>query len=125
MRSAFRRTLMGLALTTALCSPFVGGNAAADPADESTARGGCGEVRNPSINGARAHWELSCKDGKIHVSGWVEDTDANGRCAKVKAIFASGNTEFSDAACPKGRKVHFSWAHPGSIASVYLFEYDT
>ncbi|MEU5693377.1 hypothetical protein [Actinosynnema sp. NPDC020468] len=88
------------------------------------ARGGCGEVANPSIRGARAHWELSCAGGQIRVSGYVEDTSANGRCAKVKAVFPGGDSEFSEPACPEGNRKHFDWRHPGSTVSVYLFEYE-
>jgi hypothetical protein len=114
-----RAALTGLALVGLSLSGAVTANA-----EGMSAMGGCGEVKNPKTSGAKAHWELSCRDGKIRVSGWVEDTDADGQCAKVKAVFASGNTEFSRAACPKGKRIPFDWAHPGSIASVYLFEYD-
>ena len=93
-----------------------------------TINASCGSVFNVSVgkptNQATAHWELTCKDGKVKVAGWVKDTSADGQCAKVKAVFQGQVTEFSDAACPKNVKKNFSWSHPGSIADVYLFTYD-
>jgi hypothetical protein len=84
----------------------------------------CGTIANPTVPGAKAHWELQCDGGKITVTGWVQDTSADGKCAKVKAVFASGTTEYSNAACPKNDKDGFTWSHPGSIADVYLYTYD-
>lgn len=109
-------TIAALALTPA-AQAAEGGSVAAK-------RGGCGEIRNPKTSGARAHWELSCRGGRITVSGWVQDTDADGQCARVKAVFASGTTEFSERACPKNVKKYFNWSHPGAIADVYLYEFD-
>ncbi|SFQ41826.1 hypothetical protein SAMN05421810_10763 [Amycolatopsis arida] len=87
--------------------------------------GTCGETYDPSVTGAAAHWELSCSDGKIRVKGWVEGTfPPDGMCAKVKARFASGVTEYSGEVGDPWDKVYFDWAHPGQIADVYLFEYD-
>src|SRR5437868_13169958 len=119
-----RRLRTTVVTATALCGLFIWAAPVQASPHPGAARGGCGEVRNPSISGARAHWELSCRNGEITVSGWVEDTSSNGRCAKVKAKFASGNTEYSNAACPKNDRENFRWSHPGSIADVYLYEYD-
>ncbi|MEO5875296.1 MAG: hypothetical protein ABIS86_05085 [Streptosporangiaceae bacterium] len=88
-------------------------------------RGTCGGIYNPATSAGKAHWELDCKDGKITVSGWVQDTNADGRYAKVKAIFEGQITEYSAAACPKNNKKYFSWAHPGSLVDVYLYSYAT
>jgi hypothetical protein len=85
----------------------------------------CGYADDHSISGAKAYWQLSCSGGNVTVSGWVEDTSSNGRCAKVKAQFhRSGDWKFSEAACPKGDRESFSWTQPGSGANVYLYEYD-
>ncbi|WP_182873784.1 hypothetical protein [Microbispora sp. H10670] len=98
-----------------------------EPTDEpgpAKTAAGCGAIKNTTLSGSRAHWELICDGGLITVTGWVQDMDADGRCAKVKAVFASGTTEYSEAACPKGVKKNFTWSHPGAIADVYLYEYD-
>jgi hypothetical protein len=88
-------------------------------------RGGCNDIKNPVIGAGRAHWELSCKDGKITVAGWVKDTRADGQCVKVQAQFEGQITEYSEAACPKNVTRNFRWSHPGSIVDVYLFAYHT
>jgi len=88
-------------------------------------RGSCGDIKNPAIGAGRAHWELHCKDGRITVSGWVQDTRADGQCVKVQAKFEGSITEYSDAACPKNVTRNFRWSHPGSIVDVYLFAYHT
>ena len=55
-----------------------------------TPMGSCGQTFNPSIDGGKAYWQLSCSGGNITMSGWVEDTSANGRCVRVKATFPDG-----------------------------------
>ncbi|GAA3037645.1 hypothetical protein [Streptosporangium longisporum] len=125
----FVKTLLvaGVAAATAFVATPAAYAASPSPqptSDSARVLGGCGQIRNVTTSGARAHWELSCDSGLITVSGWLQDTDADGQCAKVKAVFASGTTEFSSPACPDGVKKHFSWSHPGAIADVYLYEYD-
>ncbi|GEM_PF-3941931 len=90
----------------------------------SASAGVCGEHQDPWISGAKAYWDISCSDGKVTVSGWVEDTAANRRCAKVQAIFPNGDTTFSAPACPKGDREYFQWTSDGHSADVYLYEYD-
>lgn len=95
-----------------------------EPEKAAVPRGTCGQTFNPVTSGAKAHWRLSCYNGAIYVSGWVEDTDADGQCARVKARFANGNVRYSAPACPEGERESFSWSSPGAIADVYLYEYN-
>ncbi|MFE0414996.1 hypothetical protein [Streptomyces tendae] len=94
------------------------------------AAAGCGATLNPSTSGAEAFWEVKCitdSNGAKHVgiAGWVRDTDNDGQCARVKAIFPNGATYYSPQACPKGTKVSFSsgW-RSGALVDAYLYEYD-
>lgn len=122
----FHRAAIGAILTIGLCGAFGGlaPTAVAETADPPHMQGTCGETYDPSTVGAAAHWELSCQDGKIRVKGYVEGTfPPDGQCAKVKARFASGVTEFSGEACGPTEEAYFDWAHPGAIADVYLIEY--
>jgi hypothetical protein len=90
-----------------------------------TVMGTCGQTFSPSTSGAKAYWEVQCSGGRVRISGWVEDTDADGQCAKVKAIWPNGNTYFSPAACPKGNRKSFtSQYNSGNSVSAYLYEYD-
>jgi hypothetical protein len=89
--------------------------------------GTCGGVFNPVVRGgilrrvrAKAHWTLACHGGQITMSGWVEDTLADGKCAQVKAVFSNGNVFYSSKACPKGTRKSFSWSGPGRVADGYL-----
>jgi hypothetical protein len=100
----------------------------AGAASASTARGEaqylpaahCGTSTSPSVRGAKAHWQLSCSKGSVTVSGWVQDTKPDGKCAQVRADFPGGITVFSKRACPEGQKENFSWTYPGDLAEVYL-----
>ncbi|CAL9519184.1 MULTISPECIES: hypothetical protein [unclassified Streptomyces] len=94
------------------------------------AAAGCGATLNPKTSGAEAFWEVKCiteSNGTKHVgiAGWVKDTDNDGQCARVKAIFPNGATYYSPQACPKGTKVNFSsgW-RTGALVDAYLYEYD-
>jgi hypothetical protein len=134
--SNLKMRVAGLAAATAITGGLAIGTATPSSAETSppsphaspravpTPLGTCGGIYNPVIGAGKAHWELSCRDGKITVSGYVQDTRADSQCVKVQAMFEGGITEYSHAACPKGDKRNFSWAHPGSIADVQLFAYD-
>ncbi|WP_181773633.1 hypothetical protein [Amycolatopsis pittospori] len=90
-----------------------------------TTLGTCGQTFSPSTSGAKAYWEVQCSGGRVRISGWVEDTAADGQCAKVKAIWPNGNTYFSPAACPKGNRKGFtSQYNSGNSVNAYLYEYD-
>jgi hypothetical protein len=118
-----RLALCALAVATISGSAIVG-LASPASADGSTIQGTCGQTFNPYTSGARAYWEVQCTSTQIRISGWVEDTAANGRCAKVKAIYPDGYTYYSAAACPKGDREYFSspWRYFRSVNG-YLYEY--
>lgn len=54
------------------------------------------------------------------MSGWVKDTDADGKCARVKGVFNNNIVYQTAGACPKGTVINFSWTAPGTIANGYL-----
>lgn len=81
--------------------------------------GTCGQTFNPSVSGGKAHWDLICSGGNITMSGWVEDTSADGKCAYVTATF-NNNINEQAKACPSGTRTPFSWTHPGTIVDGYL-----
>jgi hypothetical protein len=94
---------------------------------EIVAMGGCGKTFNPDVPGAKAYWEVQCTSKSVRISGWVEDTRADGKCAKVKAIYDDDNdsTYYSRAACPKGERQTFTSPYrPGNSVSAYLYTYD-
>lgn len=88
--------------------------------DEVWPRGSCGDSFHPSVGGGEAYWTLLCHDGHIRMKGWVKDTRADGKCARVKAVFNNNVVHQSSGACPKGTIVQFDWKHPGTIADGYL-----
>lgn len=88
------------------------------------ARAGCGESVSPTTSGAAAHWDILCSAGKITVTGWVSDTSADGQCAAVKVHWADNSWSYSERACPEGTSHNFSLSGYGSIADVYLYEFD-
>ncbi|MFI5801272.1 hypothetical protein [Streptomyces sp. NPDC051561] len=63
------------------------------------------------------NWTVSSPEGKASgtqcdngvVSGWVEDTKADGRCPYVRLTTSSG-TRNSPSAGPMGARVHFSYS---------------
>jgi hypothetical protein len=118
LTSRARRPVMVATAVAALTGGSVLGFA---PAASAQPAGTCGQTFNPSTGGGAARWTLSCSGGKITMAGWVEDTAADGRCARVKAVFSSTVTKISRAACPKGTRQTFSWTYSGSIANGYLY----
>jgi hypothetical protein len=118
LTSRARRPVMVATAVAALAGGSVLGFA---PAASAQPAGTCGQTFNPSTGGGEARWTLSCSGGKITMAGWVEDTDADGRCARVKGIFNGGIVRVTDGACPKGTRVKIYWVHPGTIANGYLY----
>lgn len=84
--------------------------------------GACGETYDPSVNGVKGHWVLSCSAGQITAEGWVEDTQLDGNCVGARAKFASGETEQVQSCDGLGSRAHFKWTDPGAIADVYIYE---
>lgn len=85
-------------------------------------RTGCNDSMDSDVPGGLAHWEASCKKGKITVTGWVKDTRTDGKCARVKA-FIDQKWHYSDKACPSGDTDKFKLTGPGNDAKVYLYTY--
>ncbi|CAM3348039.1 hypothetical protein [Stackebrandtia soli] len=79
----------------------------------------CNQEMSPVVGGARAYWKAECDDGDIFVTGWVEDTSADGKCGQVEALI-NGLWERSRKACPKGEVETFTLSGDGYTAYVYL-----
>lgn len=94
----------------------VGGATAAS----ASTTGVCGEIFNPSTSGGKAHWTLSCSNGRIYMDGYVTDTSSDGKCAQVKGVFSDA-TYFTPRVCPSGNRYDFHWNGPGQLANGYLF----
>jgi hypothetical protein len=86
-----------------------------------TIEGNCGDVFTPEINGAKAHWELTCGGGNITMAGWVDDTWSDGRCAYVRGEFQDGAVEIQKDCPADGPREEFKWTHPGNRAYGFLY----
>ncbi|GAB3905636.1 hypothetical protein GCM10029964_101180 [Kibdelosporangium lantanae] len=121
MRGLFLRTGIAAGVFAVVASSA----SAADAAEVPTAVpfASCGATLNPSTGSAHAHWDVTCKNGEVTVSGYVQH-DFGGGCAYVKAVFEGQITEKSAQSCGfwGGPKKSFKWTHPGSIADAYLTE---
>jgi len=83
-------------------------------------QGGCGDTKNPSVNGGAAGWTITCGAGKIRVQGWVKDTDADGKAAEVYGSWGYDNASFGTVrAGGEGTRKNFDKSHKGT--SVYLY----
>ncbi|MFF9022155.1 hypothetical protein [Streptomyces eurythermus] len=105
--SAVRKTL-----TSALSAAVLAGGlavAAAGPASAAT----CPSAAAPVIDGARAAWSLRCSGNKVTVSGWVEDTRADMKCAVVRINAGNGGYE-KKSACGSGVREYFSYTFGGT-----------
>lgn len=98
--------------------------AAEEPPIQQARRGGCGDTLDPEVNGVRGHWTLDCSGGQITVDGDVEDIQYDGNCVGARGEFASGETERTGTCEGYGSRAYFRWTHPGSIADVYIYEYE-
>jgi hypothetical protein len=96
-----------------------------DIASDITAQAGCGQAKDVFVTGGEAHWTISCSQAGATIDGVVIDTDADGKCAFVKAFSdRTGLRVFSpDAkACPKGTKTHFNGLASGATSiSAFLY----
>lgn len=86
--------------------------------------GGCGDTFHPTTQGGEAYWRVSCSGSFVTIRGWVQDTSADGQCARVKAYFPTYGWEYSRPACPRGEVQDFSFTHSGDTVLGYLYEYD-
>lgn len=128
MGIGIRRSMAGLAVAAAGIGALVtSAPATADTSGEQdfVIQGTCGQTFDPQISGAKAYWQVNCRNGNVWINGWVEDTASDGQCAKVKATYPNGDTWFSAPACPKGDRENFaSPAKKGGSVNAYLYEYD-
>ncbi|MCM2517910.1 hypothetical protein NC658_32475 [Streptomyces griseoincarnatus] len=65
----------------------------------------CGTVHTAHIDGASAHWKISCGENRVKVDGWVQDTRRDAMCARVTIDTESGSDW--PQACGKGKRVVF------------------
>ncbi|MCM6779039.1 hypothetical protein NDR87_36760 [Nocardia sp. CDC159] len=91
------------------------------PADAAPLPGTCGDEFKPIVGGdAWAYWKLTCSGGWITMSGWVDDLNADGKCAYVRGEF--NDKTFVAKNCPAtSPKTNFSWSRPGRFANGYLY----
>jgi hypothetical protein len=116
-----------LAVLTVLAAVLLTAPAAnAAPAANTIIAAGCEteEVEiglNPFSPDAEAHWTKCRNNGWTTVDGWVKDTNADGKCAYVYAIFTDGVGKRESArACPKDDVETFYFHEPANDASVYV-----
>ncbi|WP_243789779.1 hypothetical protein [Saccharopolyspora gloriosae] len=118
-KRAMVATAMAASLASVLGGPVASAAHNAAPAQDVAPLSKCGDHGPIDIPGGRADFKLTCKGGKITITGWVLDTAANGKC--VWAYGKVGNNDFkSGKACPKGKSVNFKATGKGSTAKVYL-----
>lgn len=103
----------------ATLSPAVAAHADTEEQDV-TVQTVCGDSINTDIRGAEAYWHATCTSTEITISGWVEDTKANGLCARVRA-YINGKWHYSPKACPAGEVENFVFTGVDRAASVYLY----
>jgi hypothetical protein len=72
--------------------------------------GTCNDSFHPTTSGGEAAWNLVCASGGITIGGWVKDTEADGKCAYIKAFAGNGDSRVPLAqACPNGTLRQYSW----------------
>jgi hypothetical protein len=105
--SAVRKTLMSALSTVVLAGGLAVG--AAGTASAAT----CPSSASPKISGAEASWTLRCSGGSVRVSGWLEDTRMDGKCAVVRGVGGNGESR-SKKACGSGVREQFSYTFAGT-----------
>ncbi|MFH9039916.1 hypothetical protein ACH4FA_11210 [Streptomyces sp. NPDC017966] len=105
--SAVRKTVLSALSTIVLAGGLAVG--AAGTASAAT----CPSTASPKIDGAIAGWSLSCSGGAVRVSGWLEDTRMDGKCAMVRIV--GGNGEYrTKQACGSGVREQFDFTFAGT-----------
>ena len=119
-------SLFALALLLGVSFSFLGGSSNVHAATLDTRAGVVAPhdctVKDVSVGfwgAAEAHWTKCINASSTTVNGWVKDTDADGQCGQVYAIFNNGKTH-SMKACGNGTVKYFNWTEPTVGASVYL-----
>lgn len=124
VRKMLSKGLVTVCAVAGLSMFSLAGTASAAPMAPAMPMAQCGQSYSPTTSQSSAHWDISCRNGEVTVSGWVKH-DFGSDCAKVKAIFEGQITEYSAGSCGfwGGTKQTFRWSHPGSIVDVYLMDY--
>ncbi|GGL15572.1 hypothetical protein [Streptomyces flaveus] len=83
----------------------------------------CPATLSPETDGGAASWSIECVGSKVYIDGWVRDTDADGKCAWIKAFgsFTDGSGRKDAKACPKNTTTRFSWVANGTEIRAYLY----
>ncbi|MFD7630899.1 hypothetical protein ACFV7Q_33580 [Streptomyces sp. NPDC059851] len=105
--SAVRKTLASAVSAAVLAGGLALG--AAGPASAAT----CPSSASPVIDGASASWTLSCSGNNVKVSGWLQDTRVDGKCALVRINAGNGAYE-TKSACSSGVREQFSFTFKGT-----------
>jgi hypothetical protein len=97
-----------------------------------TIQGTCGDRFNPHIpdNGrivGEAFWDVKCKlsgdQWFVYMVGWVDDTEADGKCAWVRGERWAGDPDTQRAKdCPaSGPRTNFTFKFAGRNANGYAY----
>ncbi|MDP5314390.1 hypothetical protein [Streptomyces poriferorum] len=105
--SAARKTITSAVSVAVLAAGLALGTAG--PASAAT----CPSSASPVINGASAGWTLRCSGNNVTVSGWLQDTRADGKCAKVR-INAGNGAYKPKTACSSGVREQFTFTFNGT-----------
>ncbi|MFD8911559.1 hypothetical protein [Streptomyces sp. NPDC059575] len=100
--SAVRNTL-----TSVVSAVVLAGGLAVGAAGHASASA-CPSSSSPLIGGAEAHWSIRCSGRDVVMSGWVQDTRADGKCAVVRINAGNGKSE-RPTACGSGARKQFSY----------------
>ncbi|MFE7427400.1 hypothetical protein ACF1BP_29365 [Streptomyces sp. NPDC014735] len=105
------------ALTSLLSAIVLAGGLAVGAAGQANAAT-CNTSKEAKIDGAQASWSLTCTNKGVRVSGWVEDTRTDGKCAVVRVV--GGGTQKTKKACSSGVREQFDFTFSGKKAEVRL-----
>ncbi|MER8161868.1 hypothetical protein [Streptomyces sp. NPDC094472] len=100
--SAIRKSITSVVSATILAGGLAIG--VAGPASAAT----CPSSASPVIDGASASWTLRCSGGGVKVSGWLQDTRMDSKCAVVR-INAGNGAYRTKSACSSGGREQFSF----------------
>ncbi|WP_055600594.1 hypothetical protein [Streptomyces aureus] len=99
-------------LTSVLSAAVLAGGLALGTAGPANAAS-CPSSASPVADGASAGWTLRCSGNDVTVSGWLQDTRADGKCALVR--INAGNGEYrTKSACGSGVREQFSYTFKGT-----------
>lgn len=75
----------------------------------------CSTSASPVIGGASASWSIRCTGDQLTVSGWLQDTRADGKCALVRINASNGASQRKNA-CGTGVREQFSFTFRGGFS---------